>query len=64
MANPKKRKTHSAVGMNRAHQALKKVSLNKCTKCGKPKLPHNACDFCGAYKGEVVIKVKTKTLKK
>jgi large subunit ribosomal protein L32 len=64
MANPKKRKTHSAVGMNRAHQALKKVALNKCTKCGKEKLPHNACDFCGAYKGEVVIKVKTKVAKK
>jgi len=64
MANPKKRKTHSAVGKNRAHQALEKVALNKCTKCGKPKLPHNACDFCGAYKGEVVIKVKTKAASK
>lgn len=64
MANPKKRKTHSAVGKNRAHQALEKVALNKCTKCGKPKLPHNACEFCGAYKGVTAVKVKTKTVKK
>ncbi len=64
MANPKKRKTHSAVGKNRSHLALKKVALNKCTKCGKPKQPHNACGFCGAYKGEVVIKVKTKKVAK
>lgn len=64
MANPKKRKTHSAVGKNRAHQALEKVALNKCTKCGKPKLPHNACKFCGAYKGVAAVKVKTKVVKK
>lgn len=64
MANPKKRKTHSAVGKNRAHLALKKVALDKCPKCGKDKQPHVACGFCGTYKGEVVIKVKTKAVKK
>ena len=64
MANPKKRKTHAAVGKGRAHLALKPVALNKCTKCGKDKLPHQACTFCGAYKGEVVVKVKTKAVKK
>jgi large subunit ribosomal protein L32 len=64
MANPKKRNTHAAVGKNRAHQALEKVALNKCTKCGQPKLPHTACSFCGAYKGKEVIKVKSKTATK
>lgn len=65
MANPKKRKTHAAVGKGRAHLALKKVALNKCTKCGKDKMPHQACGFCGAYKGEVVVKVKAaKSVKK
>lgn len=60
MANPKKRKTHAAVGKNRAHQALEKVALNKCAKCGKEKLPHTVCTFCGAYKGKEVLKVKSK----
>lgn len=35
MANPKKRKSKSAVRTNRAHLALTKVTLNKCPQCGK-----------------------------
>jgi len=57
MANPKKRKASSAVRTKRAHLALKKVSLNKCSKCGKPKLPHTVCTFCGTYRGRQVLKV-------
>ncbi|MDD3301602.1 MAG: 50S ribosomal protein L32 [Patescibacteria group bacterium] len=64
MANPKKRRTKSAVGKNRAHLALKPVALNTCEKCGKAKLPHTACEFCGTYKGrEVVKKTVAKTKK-
>lgn len=64
MANPKKRKTHSAVGKNRAHQALKTVSLNVCPKCGQAIEPHKACRFCGAYKGSEAVKVKSVSSKK
>ena len=66
MANPKKRRTKSAVGRNRAHLALKKSTLNSCSKCGKAVKPHTACSFCGSYKGKVVLKVKgvKKTTKK
>ena len=64
MANPKKRKTHSAVGKNRAHLALKSTSLNTCVKCGQAKEPHKACRFCGAYKGEEKIKVRATATKK
>ncbi|MDD3435487.1 50S ribosomal protein L32 [Candidatus Falkowbacteria bacterium] len=63
MANPKKRKTHSAVGKGRAHLALKKVAINKCSKCGQPKLPHTACEFCGSYKGHEVVHVKSRLVK-
>jgi large subunit ribosomal protein L32 len=63
MANPKKRRTKSAVGKNRAHLALKKVTLNKCHKCGQALRPHQACAFCGNYKGKEVIKVKIKKAK-
>ena len=64
MANPKKRKTHSAVGKNNAHQALKKVTLDKCPKGGQPKLSHTACTICGTYKEKEVIKVKSKATSK
>ncbi len=64
MANPKKRRTKSAVGKNRAHLALKKVSLKKCTKCGQAVKPHTACSFCGNYRDRQAIKTKTLTTKK
>lgn len=59
MANPKKRRTQSAIGKGRAHLALKPVTLNICPKCGQSVKPHTACAFCGSYKGKVVLKVKT-----
>lgn len=64
MANPKKRKTHSKSRMGRAHQALKKMTLKKCPKCGEFRKPHTACQFCGTYKGKAVVKPKTKATKK
>jgi large subunit ribosomal protein L32 len=64
MANPKKRKTKSAVGKNRAHLALTKKTLNKCPKCGVAVQPHSACQFCGSYKGQAVLKVETKAKSK
>lgn len=65
MANPKKRKSKSAVRTNRAHLALEKVSVNKCPQCSKTKQPHIACSFCGYYRGRQVVKVDvtTKTAK-
>lgn len=63
MANPKKRKSRSAVRTNRAHLALEKVTLDKCPKCGKAKKPHTACAFCGTYRGRQVLKVESKVEK-
>jgi large subunit ribosomal protein L32 len=66
MANPKKRRTKAAVGKNRAHLALKKVTLNACPQCGQPVKPHTACAFCGFYKGRATVavkKIKTATKK-
>lgn len=64
MANPKKRKSRSAVRTNRAHLALKETSLNECPQCGKPVKPHTACAFCGTYRGRQVIKTKTSAVVK
>ncbi len=64
MANPKKRKTHSATHKGRSHLALKKVVLNKCPKCGQALKPHTACVACGFYKGKTVVAVKVKAASK
>jgi len=63
MPVPPKRRSSSEARRGRSHQALKKVKVNSCSKCSKPVLPHTACGFCGSYKGEVVLKLKTKTKK-
>ena len=58
MSVPKKRRTKSSVGNRRSHHALKNITLTKCSKCGRSVKPHTACEFCGAYKGKEVIKIK------
>lgn len=64
MANPKKRRTKSAVGKNRAHLALKKINLTNCPKCKEAVKPHTACKNCGTYKEKEVLKIKNKLNKK
>ena len=64
MSVPKKRQTSSATGQRRSHHALKKITLNKCSKCGKAVKPHTACSFCGSYKGREAVKIKSKKEKK
>jgi len=54
-----KRHTRHSTGSRRAHDALKKVKLVVCSKCGKAVKPHYVCAFCGTYKGKEVIKVKS-----
>lgn len=50
MALPKRRKSKSKRDMRRAHQKLSAPNLSTCPQCGEPKLPHQACPSCGAYK--------------
>ncbi len=64
MAVPKQRKTKSRRNQRRMHIFLKKPGLIKCSKCGKPVLPHTVCGFCGYYKGREVIDVMKKLTKK
>lgn len=63
MPHPKKRTTQSAKNQRRSHHALKKISLVKCGKCGKPIKPHHACSSCGYYNSREVIDI-TKNLSK
>ncbi len=64
MAVPKKRKTSSQGKQKRSHDALAKIQLAKCPKCGEAVLPHNACATCGFYGDNKVLNVETKLDKK
>ena len=63
MSVAKKRKSKSRTKRGRSHQALIKPNLIKCSKCGRPTLPHRVCPFCGNYQGKEIIKLKTKKKK-
>jgi len=64
MGLPSKRRTKTSKKERSSHFALKTTALSKCTECGKPIMPHQACKFCGKYKNKEVIKMKLKSAKK
>lgn len=64
MAEPKKRLTSTRSGHRRSHQGQIKVQLNRCSRCGEPKLQHRVCPNCGYYNGEQVIKKQATKTKK
>ena len=61
MSVPKKRRTSGSAGKRRSHHALKTATINTCPQCKKAVRPHQACSFCGYYKGKEVIKTKSET---
>ena len=63
MSVPKKRRTSSSVGRRRSHHALKQTTVNSCPQCKKAVKTHQACSFCGNYKGRESIKIKVKAKK-
>ena len=64
MAVPKQKHTKSRRNKRRMHVFLEKPFLIKCSKCGKPKLPHVVCENCGYYKGREIIDVLKDLTKK
>lgn len=64
MAVPKQRNTKSKRDRRRAHIRLFPVKLVTCSKCGKLKLPHVVCSYCGYYNGREVIDVLKEVGKK
>jgi large subunit ribosomal protein L32 len=57
MAVPKKRHSCSKVKRRRMHYYLETKELVKCENCGKEKLPHTVCPFCGFYKGKKILEI-------
>lgn len=64
MAVPKQKHTKSRRNKRRSQIHLAGPSLTLCPKCGKPVLPHTACQNCGYYKGQEVIDVLKKLTKR
>jgi large subunit ribosomal protein L32 len=58
MANPKRRHSHSRTRLRRSHDGLKKTQSGVCPKCDEPALPHRVCNYCGSYRGSVVVNLE------
>jgi len=58
------RHTRAHTRNRRSHHALDRVNVVVCKKCGAAALPHRACLNCGTYKGNQVIDVLKKIVKK
>jgi len=58
MPNPKRRHSKARRNRRRAHDFLVPQSLAECPHCHEAKLPHQACPYCGYYRGREVILVK------
>lgn len=58
MPVPKKKTSPSRRGNRRSHDALRVPAISNCLECGAPVAPHRACQECGKFKGEEVIKVE------
>ncbi|PIP75074.1 MAG: 50S ribosomal protein L32 [Candidatus Levybacteria bacterium CG_4_9_14_3_um_filter_35_16] len=57
---PKRRHSIGRKGKRRAVIKLAVKMSISCANCGATMLSHYACKKCGYYKGESVLKIKTK----
>lgn len=57
MPVPKQRHTKSRRDRRRANLRLSPPKFIACPQCGKLKLPHAVCPYCGYYNGREVIDV-------
>ena len=54
---PKRKRSKSRVGTNRAHKHVSLVGLVECPRCPEPMKPHHVCPSCGYYRGRDVLRV-------
>ncbi|HOD12114.1 MAG TPA: 50S ribosomal protein L32 [Candidatus Omnitrophota bacterium] len=64
MPLPKRQHSKQRGRKRRTHWKIAMPNLSVCGQCGKQVLPHRVCPFCGSYKGQQVIVIKTKEKKK
>lgn len=58
MAVPKKRVSKQRKRKRRGAMKAAMPTIQRCQKCGDPKIPHRVCPTCGTYKGEQVIEIE------
>jgi len=58
MAVPKRRVSKQRKRKRRGEHKAEMPTVNRCPKCGDPKLPHRVCPTCGTYQGEQVVEVE------
>ncbi|MEK9659411.1 MAG: 50S ribosomal protein L32 [Chloroflexota bacterium] len=56
---PKRKRSKSRQGTNRAHQHIKLGGLIECPHCHKPMKAHRVCPSCGYYRGRDVLQVES-----
>jgi large subunit ribosomal protein L32 len=59
MPHPKRRHSKARRNRRRAHDFLKRHSLSECPNCHEMKMPHRACPYCGHYRGQEAMLVKS-----
>jgi large subunit ribosomal protein L32 len=64
MSVPKQRHTKQRRDAKRDRFKIVPVKTTTCPKCGKGKISHMACSYCGFYKGKEVVNTLKKVAKK
>ncbi|MDP4008918.1 MAG: 50S ribosomal protein L32 [bacterium] len=64
MAVPKQHRSKSRQGQARMHKYIKSPAIVACAKCNKSIAPHQACPFCGTYRGKEVLNISLSADKK
>ena len=57
MPNPTSRHSRSRKNKRRANWKVSMPSIELCTECQEPKLPHRVCMSCGTYNGKKILEV-------
>ena len=58
MPVPKRKKSRARRNNRRAHQHLALPQIQKCPRCGSPRISHRVCVSCGFYKDVEVIRLE------
>ncbi len=60
MAVPKRRTSKARSRKRFAHWKIEAVRTIRCRQCGQRRRPHEACPYCGHYRGREVIEPRVK----
>ncbi|VAX37950.1 hypothetical protein MNBD_UNCLBAC01-424 [hydrothermal vent metagenome] len=59
MAHPKRQHSRQRQRKRRTHYKATIANFASCSQCEKPILSHRICPFCGYYKDQQILVMKT-----